>query len=600
MNRSATPPFGNRHRLALVLGGLLVVLAWAGSFGGPFVFDDIAAVRANPTLRAGWKLREVLTPPAGLSVSGRPVANASLALSYALSGERPWGYHAVNLALHLATAGLLCGVVRRTLRQPGLRATWGAAADELALAVAAVWALHPLQTATVTYVMQRTEGLAGFFAVATLYGFLRGVEGERGRRGWWVASIVACALGMGSKEVMVGVPLVVFFYDRTWVAGNFAAAWRARKFYYVGLGATWGVLAACLLVQGRDGSAGWDAGVSVRAYALTQGEAIWRYLGLAVWPTPLVFDYGTALSANYVAVAGVGALLGATGWALWRRPAWGFGGFLFFAALAPSSSFVPVATQTMAEHRMYLPLAALVGAAVFSAYGWLGKKSLWLWLGVACAGAVGTWTRNLDYRSEQAIWADTVAKRPTNARAHFNLGVALSAGGDEAGARAAWAEALRIEPAHVGASAKLAEALAQAGRADEALRYFEAAARGGRSDGVLLNHWGSALLATGRAEAAWAKFTAALERLPASAEVRFNLGNALVALGRGPEAMAAFRAAVQLRPEYGEAHYNLGVALSGAGQYAAALTEFETALRLAPGDVAAQRNVAALRAYLGK
>lgn len=600
MNRSATPPLGNRRGLALALGGLLVVMAWAGSFGAPFVFDDIAAVRENPTLRAWGKLGEVLAPPAGLSVSGRPVANASLAFSYTLSGEQPWGYHAVNLALHLATAGLLAGVVRRTLRRPGLREEFGAAADELALLVAAVWALHPLQTATVTYVMQRTEGLAGFFAVATLYGFLRGVEGERGGRGWLVAAIVACALGMGSKEVMVVVPVMVFFYDRTWVAGNFVAAWRARRLFYAGLGATWLVLAACLLAKGRDGSAGWDAGMSVTAYALTQGEAIWRYLGLVVWPARLVFDYGTELSINFVAVAGVVVLIGATAWALVRRPGAGFLGFLFFALLAPSSSFVPVATQTMAEHRMYLPLAVLVSAAVLGAYAWLGRRSLWLWAAVALAGGVGTWVRNLDYRSERAIWADTVAKRPGNARAHFNLGVALSAGGDKAGARAAWAATLRIEPAHVGASAKLAESLAEAGRAEESLGYFETAARGGRSDGVFLNNWGSALLAAGRAAAAREKFTAAQGRLPESAEVRFNVGNVLVALGRGAEAIEAFRAAVRLRPEYGEAHYNLGVALSGAGQYGAALTEFETALRLVPADESARRNVAALRAYLRK
>ncbi|MEI6051848.1 MAG: tetratricopeptide repeat protein, partial [Opitutaceae bacterium] len=161
-------------------------------------------------------------------------------------------------------------------------------------------------------------------------------------------------------------------------------------------------------------------------------------------------------------------------------------------------------------------------------------------------------------------------------------------------------ETLRIEPAHVGAHAKLAESLAQAGRAEEALRHFEAAARGGRGDGVFLNNWGSALLVTERAAAAREKFVAAQVRLPESAELRFNAGNALVALGRGAEAIEAFRAAVRLRPEYVEAHYNLGAALSGAGQYAAALAEFETALRLAPADESARRNVAALRAYLKK
>lgn len=580
--------------VAVVLG------AWSGSFSGPFVFDDIAAVRENPSIRAWWKLGDVLTPPAGLSVSGRPVVNASLAVSYALSGERPWGYHAVNLAMHAATAGLLFGLVRRTLRRPALTDKFGAAAEGLALAVAGVWALHPLQTATVTYVMQRTEGLAAFFYVATLYCFLRGVEAGRGGRWWLTAAVGASALGMGSKEVMVSAPLAVFLYDRTWVAGSLAAAWRARGKFYVGLGATWAVLAACLLAKGRDGSAGFDAGMSATTYALTQGGAIWHYLRLAAWPAPLVFDYGTELSVNYAAVAGVLALVSATAWALVRRPGAGFLGFLFFAVLAPSSSFVPVATQTMGEHRMYLPLAAVVAAAVLGLYAWIGKRSLWVWATVALVAGVGTWVRNLDYLSERAIWADTVAKQPGNARAHFNLGVALSAGGDEASARAAWAEALRIEPAHGTAHAKLAESLAQAGRAGEALGHFEAAARGGRDTGIFFNNWGSALLAAGRAEAAREKFAAAQVRLPESAEVRFNAGNALVALGRGAEAVESFRAAVRLRADYAEAHYNLGAALNGAGKYAEALAEFETALRLAPQDESARRNVAALRAYLGK
>jgi Flp pilus assembly protein TadD len=319
-----------------------------------------------------------------------------------------------------------------------------------------------------------------------------------------------------------------------------------------------------------------------------------------VWPTPLVFDYGAELSVNYLAVAGVVALIGATVWVWVRRPLLGCLGFLFFTTLAPSSSFVPVATQTIAEHRMYLPLAVLVTAAVLGGYAWIGKRSLWLWALVALAAGVGTWVRNLDYRSERAIWADTVVKRPGNARAHFNLGLAMSASGDDAGARAEWTETLRIEPTHLGARAQMAESLAQAGRAEEALRYFEAAARGGRSDAVFMNNWGSALLSTGRTAAALEKFMAAQALLPGSAQVRFNVANALVALGRGVEAIEAFRAAVRLQPEYSEAHYNLGVALSGVGEYAAALAEFEAALRLAPGDESARRNVTSLRAYLGK
>ena len=583
--------------------GLLAVAAlaaYAGSFSGPFVFDDIAAVRENPSIRAWWDFGKVFSPPDGLSVSGRPVANFSLAISHALSGERPWGYHAVNFAVHLAAGGLLYGLVRRTLRRPGLMEKFGRDADGIALAVAAVWLLHPLQTATVTYVMQRTEGLMALGFLVTLDFFARGADSAK-PRGWWAGAVAACALGMGCKEVMVSAPLIVWLYDRTFVAGSFGAAWRERKIFYPALASTWLVLGALVLgTDNRAGSAGWGAGVSAGEYALAQGGAILHYLRLALWPAPLVFDYGTELTTDMAALVAVGALVVATVLAVRRWPAAGFCGVLFFAVLAPSSSFVPVATQTMAEHRMYLPLAAVAVLAVAGAYAWLGRKSLWAWPVVAVACGVGTWERNQDYRSERAIWADTVAKRPGNARAHFNLGVALGAGGDGAAAEREWRETVRLEPGHVAAHAKLAETLAQTGRSREALEHFEAAGRGGRLGGAQLNNWGGALLAAGRAAEALGKFAAAGKAMPEAAEVRFNLGNALVALGRREEALENFREAVRLRPDYAEAHYNLGGALAEAARYAEALAEFESALRLAPTDAAARRNADALRAYLGK
>jgi protein O-mannosyl-transferase len=170
---------------------------------------------------------------------GRPVVNLSLALNYALGGSNVWGYHALNLAIHIILAGLtLFGVVRRTLLRPALRERFSPSAARLALVVAVLWTAHPLQTEAVTYVSQRCESLMGLFYLLTLYCFVRGADSQR--CGWWFTlSVVACLLGMATKEVMVTAPLLVLLYDRTFVTGSFRKAWTRHRRLYLSLAGTW-------------------------------------------------------------------------------------------------------------------------------------------------------------------------------------------------------------------------------------------------------------------------------------------------------------------------------------------------------------------------
>jgi len=174
----------------LLLAALVVVAgAWAysSSFGGVFVLDDVRAIVWNPTIRTLWPLAMPLAPPTGSTVAGRPVANLSFALTYALAPAAvagttgtprasvppgaldPAPFHLGNLLIHLAAALVLFGIVRRTLLSPPLQPEFGVAAPWLALVVALVWVVHPLQTAAVTYVVQRVESLMGLFYLLTLY-----------------------------------------------------------------------------------------------------------------------------------------------------------------------------------------------------------------------------------------------------------------------------------------------------------------------------------------------------------------------------------------------------------------------------------------------
>ncbi len=547
--------------LPLLLLAAGVIAAYATTFAVPFVFDDLAAVTRNPSIE---HLATAFFPPDGLSVTGRPLVNASLALNFALSGTAVWSYHAFNLGLHLGCAALLYTLLRR------LSALGGDAG--LAAAITALWALHPLQTAAVTYVMQRSELLVSVGLLGTLVAFARATDPQRpaaARHRWLAVSVLVCAAGMAAKEVMVVAPLLVLFYDRTFVAGRLGAAWRLRRGYYLALAGTWGVLAAVTLTgDNRGASAGLAAAMAPTDYALTQLAAIPHYLRLMLWPSPLVFDYGNALITDPVRL-GVGAalvaglLLGiAVTWR--RRPTVAFAGAAFFLLLAPSSSVVPIATQTLAEHRVYLALAAPLAVVAVGTRRWLGARGSGIILLLAIALGAGTLLRNRDYASVATLWRDTAEKVPANARAHYNLGLSLGSTGDPTGALAAFTSAVAHEPTHREARSRLAELLLQAGRPAEALVHQRA------------------LLATA----------------PSSALAHYSVAVPLLMLGRSAEALPLLQEAVRLDPNRAEVRFNFGRALTEAGRFEEALIQFDAAAQLDPADPAARNSAERIRAYL--
>ncbi len=142
-------------------------------------------------------------------------------------------------------------------------APYPADATLLAFTVALLWTLHPLQTEAVTYIIQRTESLMGLFFLLTFYCFSRAASSPRPWP-WRVLTVLACLGGVGAKEVGTTAPLLVFLYDRTFVAGTFREAWRRRRWRHLSLAATWVPLALLVASTGwnRGGAAGFNVGVS--------------------------------------------------------------------------------------------------------------------------------------------------------------------------------------------------------------------------------------------------------------------------------------------------------------------------------------------------
>ena len=542
---------GFREKVRTFLAGvalvLLTVVTYANSFSGAFVYDDLDSIVNNPWLRPDVPVEQTLT---ALRYRQRPVVDASFLLNYRLGGLDPWGYHLVNVSIHVLGVLTLFGLIRRILLLPSLRGTCGPAARLLALLVAALWAVHPLQTQAVTYVVQRAESLCSLLYLLTLYCVIRGCESPR-RRAWFAVAVAACAVGMGAKQIMVTAPAAVLLIDRTLISGSFLAALRRSWRLYACLAATWAVLAGLMLAIPAGPTAGFGTiSFTPWTYLVTQMGVLTHYLFLIVWPANLVLDYWwppdplaevwpqailivTLLALSVAALATKGRLR----WA-------GLCGVLFFLVLSPTSSFVPINDAAM-EHRLYLALAAaaalVVGGLYAAGRGLLGKTKLSPQVAgiVVATAAVGvlyllstaTMARNRVYASERSMWMDVVHKRD-NPRACFGLG----------------------------------RTFAKEGRFDDAEKWYVEALRLKDGYGEALNNLGGIYYRQKKLDQAGKLFQQAIDNAPHQAEAHVNLGKVLSLSGKDDAALAEYRLAIALNPNSADAHYALGEALAKKAQ----------------------------------
>jgi Flp pilus assembly protein TadD len=624
---------GGERLVRRVLPSLLlvafVVAAYSNSFPGVFLFDDIYHIVENERIRQLW-------PPWDLLSVERPVVEFSLAVNYAFGGLNLWGYHAFNLVVHILAALTLFGLVRRTITSCQSRGrkptdtpivTWLApgaligrvdpydvnGAAVFAFAVALLWAVHPLQTQSVTYVIQRGESLMGLFYLLTLYCAIRGLHSSR-RLGWYTAAIIACALGMASKAVMVTVPVMMFVYDHVFLRKG---ASGRRWVLYAGLAATWGVLWICgvtgdiLDPEAHRSHVGFGYhGITPLKYAATQPGVILNYLQLCFWPDGLCLDYDWPVASTAIVIVPpalvVLLLLGATAWGLVRRSWLGFVGAWFFVILAPTSSFIPIKDLAF-EHRMYLPLAAVLAVVLFGGktrldalFGRLSTgRNVMKWTGgvatvvVAMLLTHGTYQRNKDYRSDLAIWADVAAKRPHNARARVAVGNALLARNRVDEAIAAYREAVAIRADFADGQCALGMGLARKGALDEAVTAYRESLRLDPNLAKAHYNLGNALNRLGKIEESIRSFRESLRIQPRFADAHCNLGNALAAQWQLDEAMTEYREAIRIRPGLANAHKGLGDVLVRLGRVGEAVAAFKEAIHIQPDYANAHANLAA-------
>lgn len=439
-SRAKTPtPSAARRALPRINRWLVVTLvaltavAYVPALRAPFLLDDVTTIGAS----SRWE-----TAP-GMPTAGRPLVFVTLALNHELNqalgvDERPdpegpnkaVSYRLFNLLVHLLTGALLFAFLRRAMRERPIPPEWSRIADPIAGIVTALWLLHPIQSEVINYVVQRTEGLASMFYVATLYASQRAWDSSALRRvAWYALAVAACVLGMLCKEILITAPLAVMLYDRAFRASSWRELLRlgnGRGWLYVALASASVVTLVEFSLFARGDSAGFGEGMTWYAYLYTQCWVIAHYLRLIAWPNALAPDYGFRTIHDLRGIPGailLSALGGATLFA-WRRVerfGWfAFSGSMFFLLLAPSSSVVPVITEVGAERRVYLALAALLVPTVVG-IEWIRRRAagklrvsavVACAVGIAIVLCIATFARSRTYADPELFWRRAAAAMP--------------------------------------------------------------------------------------------------------------------------------------------------------------------------------------------
>jgi len=587
----------------IVALAILTVVVYLPALNGPFLGDDIEFFGEGTALKDPGALRRIWL---SLDATSQyyPMVFSSFWLEYRLWGDRPFGYHLVNVALHICNA-LLVWRICAALEIPG------------AFPAALVFAVHPLHVESVAWIIERKNVLSGFFYLLAILAYLRfsGPGQTAGNRRLAYAAAVLCSLAaVLSKSAAATCPAAMLLL--TWCkTGRLNRGQMTGALVIAALCVP--ILALTIwMEQHQTGARFYASGLTIAQRVVLALYACWFYLGKTLWPVGLSFvhERWSVEPAHWrfilSALAAVGLILLA--WRGRRRLGRGpLTAVLFFGGtLLPALGFVDfyyMRYSFVADRFAYLaslaPICLVCGAGAVLAHRFVAPARRTL-SGVAIAvilvlAGLARQRASLFGRPE-ALWADAVEKTPGAWLASNNLGRLLADRGRIEEAQSRYEAALRYNPDYAEAHNNLAVVLAKRGRIDEAVRHLRRAAELIPSYAEALNNLGNLLLQQGRIPEAIEHYRRVLALKPDLGLAHCNMGLALALQGQRPQAEACFREALRLDPELPVAHLYLGEFALRDGRPAEASASLERAVALRPQDLRARLLLARALAASGR
>jgi tetratricopeptide (TPR) repeat protein len=595
--------------VSIALICLVGVIGYSNSFDCSFHFDDTPNIEENMAIRnlsnvkAWWDF-----------VPSRPMGTLSFALNYHFHRLDVWGYHLVNLGIHITNAVLVWWLVILTMSTPVMRGQPVSRHKmSMALFAALLFVSHPLATQSVTYIVQRLASLATLFYFLSLALYVKGrlLEGNRGTPVYfyYAGSILCAILGMLTKEIVFTLPFALVLYEFSFIKTD---AWkidlkdRGVHFPIIILGIFVAIFflnfsfsifnpIPPLLYQG------YDYPITAWEYLLTQFSVILTYVRLFMLPVNQNLDYDYPVSHSLFeghTFFGLLSLAGifVVGILLFRRYRLiSFGIFWFFLTLSVESSIIPISQNVIFEHRTYLPglgfFLVLTGVVFYFIRDRSSQVAWVILVLLVLTNTVLTYERNKVWKSEYTLWADCLNKSPNKPRSLCYYGKALSDAGHAFEALMYYNKAIKVNPRFYAAYYNRGNAKVNLGDYKEAIEDYEETLRINPSFSDAHYNLGNALARKGKMVEAITHLKEAIKLKPASADYHNNLGYVLALQGKEEEAITHFQEAIRLKPDLAAAHNNLGNALFYRGRLAEAIESYREALRISPGFKLAEDNL---------
>ncbi len=565
---------------------LIAVAIYSNTFHSPFVFDDGPSITRNPTIK---HIENFLGNSTGYDkYPTRFIGYLTFAINYSIGAFDPFGYHVLNMAIHVGNALLVFFIVLITSSTSFMKKSLSEVrARDISLTAGLLFLVHPVQTQAVTFIVQRLTSLTTLFFLLSVFYYAKARllsndgpnHSKRKFLLYFACSFISCVLAMKTKEISFTLPVVLFVYECFFFDGPF----RKRAFFLLPFLITSLIIPLSLIgIDAPTGKILTDISAITRVqtdisrwdYFLTQLSVIVTYIRLLFFPIHqnLDYDYPVYHSLFQPRVLFCTAfLLILFGISIWcylrsRRTASAahrgisFGIIWFFVTLSVESSLIPI-EDVIFEHRIYLPSigAFLSLGMAASMIPRIWNRTAWIWalIIVTAAFSAATYKRNTTWKDDLALWSDNVKKSPAKARPHYNLGNSYYLRGMMERSIREFENAIQIDPGYADAYLNL----------------------------------GVAYASTGEVEKAMTALHKAIQMNPTDAESHYNLGLLYSNKGLGHLAIEQYKKALTLNPDSVNARNNLGIALAESGRIDEAIGQFQEGLILHPGDEDLRKNL---------